>query len=213
MERAQASVKSVVHGQAGTRHRPKDAAAPHAASRHTGDEPGRDTASAPSPRAGQVVRDDHRVRHRQTKAPAPALVWVCTAANKVGRCWAGDDLPCAVVDPPVDWRFRVLAVGAGARPSGGVDLAGFGGVSGVSEQPPRASWRPSIVRSRLCVRTSPATVPGVGRRSLWLDRAGVRWALAVPVRESSDVSAPPRTSCRCWSAPCVRWKQLSSVAG
>ena len=55
-----------------------------------------------------------------------------------------------------------------------------------------------------------ANAPGVRRRSLWRNLAGVRWTLAVPLRAASDAS--PRTSSRCSPAPSVRWRQPSSVA-
>jgi hypothetical protein len=40
-----------------------------------------------------------------------ALAWICTVPSEVGRCSACDDLPCAVVDPLVNWRLRAPVVG------------------------------------------------------------------------------------------------------
>ena len=71
---------------------------------------------------------------------------------------------------------------------------------------PELAWRPSIVGPRVCVRHSRPAHRAERRRSLWLDQAGVSWALAVPLRGSSDASATPRTSSRCSPAPCVRCK-------
>ena len=51
--------------------------------------------------------------------------------------------------------------------------------------------------ARIHRRDRGPAVPSVRRRCLWLERAGVRWTLAVPLRAISDAYPPARTSSRC----------------
>jgi len=54
--------------------------------------------------------------------------------------------------------------------------------------------------------------PAFQRRSLWLDQASARRALAVPPRGSSDASATAATSSRCSPGPSVRSRRLPGAA-
>src|SRR6266496_4715130 len=136
-----------------------------------------------------------------------ALTWI--GPHKVARSRLEDALSCAVVSPPIVWRPRA------ARPAprclsrrrfgGGRRRRGVAALSSPGDHP-------SSDRGYVCGILARPTVPSVRRRSLWIDQAGVRMALAVPFRGSSDASATPRTSSRCSPAPHARCKRLSSVA-
>jgi hypothetical protein len=167
------------------------------------------------PPAPAIARYRRVVRVRPARVPQhgavrPALAWSCTALTR-------RDVARFATTSGVRSSTRPSTGGSGRACSGrpvrsrGVDVAEFGGAGGVSEQSPRGSTgdRSSSDGGCVCGILGPAMVSGVRRRSLWLDRAGVRWALTVPLRESSDAS--PRTSSRCSPAPSVRWKQLSSA--
>jgi hypothetical protein len=55
-------------------------------------------------------------------------------------------------------------------------------------------------------------VPAFQRRSLWLDQASARLALAVPPRGSSDASTTAAMSSRCSPEPSVRSRRLPGAA-
>jgi hypothetical protein len=90
--------------------------------------------------------------------------------------------------------------------------------------PPRSASRLGVRRTRLSGRGVRSPVRGsvrhaaaatgasaTQRRSLWLDQASARRALAVPPRGISDASATTATSCRCSPETPVRSRRLPSA--
>ena len=115
------------------------------------------------------------------------------APHKAGQFSVCDDLLCEVVDPPVNWRLRAPAMGGPSGPAVSVSRGSVGPAACRSS--PRVALLANIhwPTAGTGAEFSRGTVPGVQRRSLWLHQAGVRWALAAPLRGSSDASPLPRT--------------------
>ena len=118
----------------------------------------------------------------------------------------GFPVPC---HQPTRWRLRVRV-----RPA---EVA----VRRSSEI--RASARRSKRQALCSGRSSPRPrdraaccrgrrAPAIQRRSLWLDQASARRALAVPPRGSNNVSATAATSSRCSPEPPVRSRRLPGAA-
>jgi demethylmenaquinone methyltransferase/2-methoxy-6-polyprenyl-1,4-benzoquinol methylase len=109
---------------------------------------------------------------------------------------------------PVSWspaRAAAAPVPRAAPAVGScVDLPRSAGRLGVWSNGPASARDVPRPIGRPVWHAAAAVVPGIRRRSFWLEQASARRALAVPSRRSRDASASARTSSLCCRGPSAR---------
>jgi hypothetical protein len=121
-----------------------------------------------------------------------------------------DDFPRAVVtSPPTHRRLRVR-VRRLSRPTASILGDPRAGSAFEAPGPVLGTF---LARPRDCAACCRGhRAPAFQRRSLWLDQASARRALAVPPRGSSDASTTAATSSRCSPELSVRSRRLLGAA-
>ena len=118
-------------------------------------------------------------------------------------------------DFPVPWSpaHPPAAQGSGkGLPRPAASIAGDPQDGSAFEAPGLRSGRSSPRRRDCAACCRGHRAPAFQRRSLWLDQASARRALAVPPRGSSGASPTAATSSRCSPGPSVRWRRRPGAA-